>query len=62
MDTKYPWQGASTYSVQVRLTEAERKEVDDICQRRGGVPMARYFRMLHHKAMGRLEKEQKEDG
>ena len=54
MDAKKPWTGKRTYPVHIRLTEAEHEEITRICDERGGLPMARYFRVLHHKSMGRL--------
>lgn len=52
---KYPWEGSRTVQTQIRLTPAERDEIEEICRVQGGISIAEYLRRLHHKAMGRLK-------
>lgn len=52
---KYPWEGVKSIQYQIRLTPAEKQELEKLCNANGGIKVGRYLVNLHHKAMGRLE-------
>lgn len=52
---KYPWEGNRDQQMQIRLTLAEREEVQEICRQRGIKSVGEYLRQLHHKSLGRMK-------
>lgn len=55
MSEKYPWEGETAHSVVLKLTAEEFCEVKNLLRARGERSFAKCYRMLHHKAMGRLK-------
>jgi hypothetical protein len=51
---QYLWEGPKTARVEIRLTEAEKQDIEDACRERGGISIARHLLGLHHRDRGRL--------
>lgn len=52
---KYPWEGVKSVQYQIRMTPAEKEELERLCAAMGGIKPGRYLLNLHHRVMGRLE-------
>lgn len=48
------WDGPPVARIEIRCTEAEKADIEEVCRRRGGISITRHFLSLHHEDQGRL--------
>ena len=53
-----PWEDVKTERLSIRVTEAEKKELQKVANANGGQSLSRYLLCLHHKEMGRMPEEE----
>lgn len=51
---QYLWDGPPSARIEIRCTEAEKAEIEEVCRRRGGISITRHLLNLHHEDQGRL--------
>lgn len=51
---QYLWDGPPIARIEIRCTDAEKAEIEEVCRRRGGISMTRHFLNLHHEDQGRI--------
>jgi len=51
---QYLWDGPPSARIEIRCTEAEKADIEDVCRRRGGISITRHLLNLHHEDQGRL--------
>lgn len=53
-EESFLWDGPPSARIEIRCTEAEKRDIEEVCRRRGGISKIRYFMMLHHQDQGRV--------
>lgn len=51
---KYPWLGDKTEKIQIRVTPAEKKIIQEHCKSRGGITVGQYLLDLHRRNTGQI--------